>query len=114
MSVSDAQRLKQLLSAPPQHVLLPSEFQSSPCARAQGATRSSRGFRILNAGLTRYRVPRSKDVPNIDTLLVGDPETPSTGAGEPGIVPIAAAIANAVYDRTGQRHRELPIHRYLS
>ncbi len=69
--------------------------------------------RVLNAGFTRYRVPRSNDAPHIDTLLVGDPETPSTGAGEPGIVPIAAAIANAVYDRTGQRHRELPLHRYL-
>ena len=69
--------------------------------------------RVLNAGFTRYRVPRSNDAPHIDTLLVGDPETPSTGAGEPGIVPIAAAIANAVYDRTGERHRELPMHRYL-
>jgi isoquinoline 1-oxidoreductase len=69
--------------------------------------------RVLNAGFTRYRVPRSNDAPAIETLLVGDPETPSTGAGEPGIVPIAAAISNAVYDRTGVRHRELPIQRYL-
>jgi isoquinoline 1-oxidoreductase len=69
--------------------------------------------RVLNAGFTRYRVPRSNDAPRIETLLVGDPETPSTGAGEPGIVPIAAAISNAVFDRTGKRHRELPIQRYL-
>jgi isoquinoline 1-oxidoreductase len=69
--------------------------------------------RVLNAGFTRYRVPRSNDAPAIDVALVGDPETPSTGAGEPGIVPIAAAIANAVFDRTGDRHRELPIQRYL-
>jgi nicotinate dehydrogenase subunit B len=69
--------------------------------------------RVLNAGFTRYRVPRTSDAPAIQTLLVGDPETPSTGAGEPGIVPIAAAISNAVFDRTGQRHRELPITRYL-
>jgi isoquinoline 1-oxidoreductase len=68
---------------------------------------------VLNAGFTRYRVPRSNDAPKIETLLVGDPETPSTGAGEPGIVPIAAAISNAVFDRTGMRHRELPIQRYL-
>ena len=70
--------------------------------------------RVLNAGFMRYRVPRSNDAPAIETLLVGDPDTPSTGAGEPGIVPIAAAIANAVYDRTGERHRELPIARYLN
>jgi isoquinoline 1-oxidoreductase len=69
--------------------------------------------RVLNAGFMRYRVPRSNDAPAIDTLLVGDDDTPSTGAGEPGIVPIAAAISNAVFDRTGQRHRELPIQRYL-
>jgi len=69
--------------------------------------------RVLNAGFTRYRVPRSNDAPAIDTLLVGDDDTPSTGAGEPGIVPIAAAISNAVFDRTGERHRELPIQRHL-
>ncbi len=69
--------------------------------------------RVLNAGFTRYRVPRSSDAPAIDTLIVGDDTTPSTGAGEPAIVPIAAAIANAVFDRTGVRHRELPIQRHL-
>jgi isoquinoline 1-oxidoreductase len=69
--------------------------------------------RVLNAGFTRYRVPRSNDAPDIETLLVGDGDTPSTGAGEPGIVPIAAAISNAVFDRTGERHRELPIQRHL-
>lgn len=69
--------------------------------------------RILNAGFTRYRVPRSNDAPRIETLLVGDDDEPSTGAGEPGIVPIAAAIANAAYDRTGERLRELPLQRHL-
>lgn len=69
--------------------------------------------RILNAGFTRYRVPRISDAPRIDTLLVGDAGTPSTGAGEPAIVPVAPAIANAVFAATGQRHRELPIGRYL-
>ncbi|MGB6894851.1 MAG: molybdopterin cofactor-binding domain-containing protein [Dehalococcoidia bacterium] len=68
---------------------------------------------VLNAGFTRYRVPRINDAPTIDVALVGDPETRSTGAGEPAMVPIAAAIANAVFDMTGQRHRELPIQRHL-
>jgi isoquinoline 1-oxidoreductase len=71
------------------------------------------GGRVLNAGFTRYRVPRTPDAPRIDVELVGDDDTPSTGAGEPGIVPIAASIANAVFDRTGVRPRELPIQRYL-
>jgi CO/xanthine dehydrogenase Mo-binding subunit len=69
--------------------------------------------RVLNAGFTRYRVPRSNDAPAIETVLCGDAETPSTGAGEPGIVPVAAAISNAVFDRTGERHRELPLQRHL-
>jgi isoquinoline 1-oxidoreductase beta subunit len=68
---------------------------------------------VLTAGFTRYRVPRSNDAPAIETLLVGDADVPSTGAGEPGIVPIAAAISGAVWGRTGVRVRELPISRGL-
>ena len=71
------------------------------------------GGRMLNASFARYRVPRINNAPAIDVVLVGDEGTPSTGAGEPGIVPIAPAIANAVFDLTGERHRELPIQRHL-
>jgi isoquinoline 1-oxidoreductase beta subunit len=53
------------------------------------------------------------DAPAIEVRLVGDPETPSTGAGEPGIVPIGAAVSGAVFAATGVRHRELPIQRHL-
>ena len=45
---------------------------------------------VLNTSLARYQVPRINNTPQIETLLVGDPETPSTGAGEPGIVTIGA------------------------
>jgi isoquinoline 1-oxidoreductase len=69
--------------------------------------------RLLTAGFARYRVPRITNTPAIDVALVGDEETPSTGAGEPGIVPVAPAIANAVFDLTGERIRELPIQRHL-
>ena len=72
-----------------------------------------RDGRVLNAGFTRYRVPRTSDAPAIETLLVGDDDAPSTGAGEPGIVPIAAAISNAVFNQTGKRIREIPIQRHL-
>ncbi|MCH7738931.1 MAG: xanthine dehydrogenase family protein molybdopterin-binding subunit [Chloroflexi bacterium] len=67
------------------------------------------GGRVLNPGFSRYRVPRITDAPEIEVELVGDPDTPSTGAGEPGIVPIAAAVANAVTDATGTRVDQLPI-----
>jgi isoquinoline 1-oxidoreductase len=72
-----------------------------------------RGGRLLNASFARYRVPRATEAPEIAVDLVGDPETPSTGAGEPGIVPVAAAVANAIFDLTGRRVRELPVQRHL-
>ena len=65
--------------------------------------------RLLNPSFSRYRVPRITDTPHIEVVLAGDPKTQSTGAGEPAIVPIAAAIDNAVYDSTGSRIRDLPI-----
>jgi CO/xanthine dehydrogenase Mo-binding subunit len=71
------------------------------------------GGRLLNGSFSRYRVPRIRNTPRIEVVQVGDDSTPPTGAGEPGIVPIAPAIANAVYDKTGVRYRELPIQRQL-
>ncbi len=68
---------------------------------------------ILNSTLTRYQVPRINNAPDIEVVLVGEPGTPSTGAGEPGIVTVAPAIANAIFDRTGQRLREMPFQRQL-
>ena len=65
--------------------------------------------RLLNPALSRYRVPRINDTPQIEIVLSGDSTAPSTGAGEPGIVPIAAAIGNAVYAATETRIRDLPI-----
>lgn len=69
--------------------------------------------RLLNSGFARYRVPRINNAPQIEVHFVGDATTPSTGAGEPGIVPMAGALAGAVFDKTGQRVRELPIQRQL-
>ncbi|MEX0781305.1 MAG: molybdopterin cofactor-binding domain-containing protein [Dehalococcoidia bacterium] len=71
------------------------------------------GGRLLNGSFARYRVPRINQTPRIDVALVGTEANPSTGAGEPGIVPIAPAIANAVFDLTGKRIRELPLQRGL-
>jgi CO/xanthine dehydrogenase Mo-binding subunit len=44
----------------------------------------------------------------IDFALINHPELPPTGAGEPSIRPIAAAIANAIFDATGVRIRRVP------
>jgi isoquinoline 1-oxidoreductase beta subunit len=49
-----------------------------------------------------------KDVPAIETHIV--PSTlPPSGMGEPGVPPIAPAVANALFALTGQRLRELPL-----
>ncbi len=69
--------------------------------------------RLLNANFARYRVPRISQTPRIEVAICGATENPSTGAGEPGIVPIAPAIANAVSAKTGRRIRELPLQRQL-
>lgn len=44
----------------------------------------------------------------IDFVLINRPELPPTGAGEPSIRPVAAAIANAIFDATGVRLRRVP------
>jgi CO/xanthine dehydrogenase Mo-binding subunit len=44
----------------------------------------------------------------VDCVLINHPELPPSGAGEPSIRPIAAAIANAIFDATGVRIRRVP------
>ncbi|WP_341487650.1 molybdopterin cofactor-binding domain-containing protein [Pararhizobium sp. A13] len=49
------------------------------------------------------------EVPEIDVLMIPRPDEPPLGVGESASVPSAAAIANAVFDATGIRFRELPL-----
>jgi nicotinate dehydrogenase subunit B len=44
----------------------------------------------------------------VDIVLINHPEIASSGAGEPSIRPVAAAIANAIFDATGVRIRRVP------
>ena len=56
-----------------------------------------------------YPILDITDMPEkIDFVLINRPEAPPTGAGEPSIRPVAAAIANAVFDATGVRIRRVP------
>jgi len=48
------------------------------------------------------------DVPKIETVLIDQPDAPATGAGETSVTVTAAAIANAIFDATGARVRQVP------
>jgi xanthine dehydrogenase YagR molybdenum-binding subunit len=72
-----------------------------------------RNGRIMNPSLAEYHIPVHLDVPDIDVIWtdIADPHTPmgAHGIGEIGITGVAAAVANAVYNATGKRVRDLPI-----
>src|SRR6266850_1783486 len=55
-----------------------------------------------------YPVIRFPAVPEIEIVLINRPEMPALGGGEPSSAPIAAAIANAIFDAVGVRLREAP------
>jgi isoquinoline 1-oxidoreductase len=65
--------------------------------------------RLTNASFAQYRVPRFRDVPKIEVLLLDRKDAESAGAGETPIIVIAPAIANAVFHATGKRVRSMPV-----
>ncbi len=66
--------------------------------------------KILNPHFARYRVPRFRDAPNIEIVLVDRKDLPPAGAGETPIMTLAPAIANAIYAATGERLRSMPLY----
>jgi CO/xanthine dehydrogenase Mo-binding subunit len=67
------------------------------------------GGRILDRNFDTYEIPRFSWLPKIETVLIDNPEIPPQGGGEPPIVCMGGAIANAVFDATGVRLFELPM-----
>jgi CO/xanthine dehydrogenase Mo-binding subunit len=71
---------------------------------------------ILTRTFDAYKMPTIADVPEIVTELIDVPDAQLTslgskGIGEPPIIPVAAAVANAIRDATGADVRSLPITR---
>ena len=63
---------------------------------------------IVNGSMARYRVPRFKDVPPLEVVLLDRKDLPSAGAGETPIVCVAPAIGSAVRG-LGRVLNELPV-----
>jgi len=70
--------------------------------------------RFVNTNLADYLIPVNADVPSIEIIMVPEEDTTVNplgvkGIGEIGIVGMNAAVANAVFNATGKRVRDLPI-----
>jgi CO/xanthine dehydrogenase Mo-binding subunit len=74
---------------------------------------SVRNGRIMNPTLTDYLLPTALDIPEIDIQLIEEPYDAgpygAKGIGEPSLIPVGAAIANAVANALGFRIYELPL-----
>jgi nicotinate dehydrogenase subunit B len=55
-----------------------------------------------------YPIITIRDVPEVDIVLINNPEMPSFGGGEASTIAVAAAIANAIFDATGARLHQVP------
>ncbi|MGH8916354.1 MAG: xanthine dehydrogenase family protein molybdopterin-binding subunit, partial [Acidimicrobiia bacterium] len=69
---------------------------------------------LMNDSMLEYRVPRIGDIPGyMHGELAEAEDGPGPfglkGAGEGGVIPVGGAVANAVFDATGARIRELPL-----
>ena len=66
--------------------------------------------RVQQRNFHDYQMLRINESPEIEVHIVPSNEAP-TGVGEPGVPPVAPAIANAIFAATGKRIRKLPIGR---
>jgi len=64
--------------------------------------------RITSTDWETYPILTFSEVPEIEIVLIDRPDQPAVGAGEPSTVTTAAAVANAVFDATGVRLRQIP------
>ena len=64
---------------------------------------------MVNPNMEFYLIAGQSDIPEIDVVLVDQPERGVIGIGEPPAVATAAAIANAVRNATGVTIRSIPI-----
>jgi nicotinate dehydrogenase subunit B len=64
--------------------------------------------RVTSVDWASYPILRFPEAPVVQVALIDRPEQPAYGAGEASSAPVAAALANAVFDATGVRLRSVP------
>ena len=65
--------------------------------------------RVTSTDWVNYPIADIKDAPEaVDVILIDRKDQPSGGAGEPSMIAIPAAVANAIYNATGKRVRRYP------
>lgn len=64
--------------------------------------------RVTSVNWARYPILTFPEAPAVQVVLIDRPDQPSYGAGEAASAPVAAVLANAVYDVTGVRLRSVP------
>ena len=65
--------------------------------------------RIQQSNFHDFRVARMSEAPVETHVHIVESTRPPTGVGEPGVPPVVAALANAVFAATGKRVRDLPL-----
>ena len=68
-----------------------------------------KGGDILEANFDTYQIPRFSWLPKIETVILDNKELDPQGGGEPAIVTMGGAVANAIYDAVGIRMHHLPM-----
>lgn len=64
--------------------------------------------RVLQSNFHNYQMIRMDEMPQVEVLIMENNEKPG-GVGEPGLPPLAPALANAIFNESGKRIRRLPL-----
>lgn len=64
---------------------------------------------ITDLNFNQYSLPRFSGLPRLETLIVANDSLAPKGSGEPSIVAVGGAVANALFDATGVQPNRLPL-----
>jgi CO/xanthine dehydrogenase Mo-binding subunit len=67
------------------------------------------GGTIHDSNFDTYDIPRFSWLPKIETVIIDNVDSASQGGGEPAIITMGGAIANAIFDACGARCYRLPM-----